>query len=148
MINKVTLIGNVGSGPDVRTLTSGAKVAKVQIATTERTKDKSTNTTTERTEWHSVIMWNKLAELAEKYIKKGAQIYVEGSIHYRKFTDQNGVEKYATDITANEFKLLGRRSDNQAQADAPTPQTQAAAQQPAPAPAPASAHDDVDDLPF
>ena len=168
MINKVILIGNVGSDPDVRTLSSGAKVAKIQVATSEKFKDKATNSTTTRTEWHNIILWRNLAEWAEKYIRKGAQIYIDGSIHYRKYTDQSGVEKYATDITANDFKLLGRKADNQASQTAPAPTpAPSQGQQYVPTPAygnstqqgnqaatasqvanPAPMPEDVDDLPF
>ena len=110
MINKVVLIGNAGGDPEVKVLDSGMKVVRVGLATTERTKN-TDGTVTTRTEWHSVTFWQKLAEIAEKYIRKGSQIYVEGSIHYHKYTDKNNIERSFTDISAREFKLLGKREE-------------------------------------
>ena len=108
MVNKVILIGNVGKDPEVRRLDSGAVVARFSLATSERYKDKDGNQQ-ENTEWHNVIVWRQLAEIAEKYVKKGTKLYIEGKVTYRKYTDTNGVEKYITDIVANNFQMLSSR---------------------------------------
>ena len=110
MINKVILIGNVGQDPEVRTLETGVKVARVRLATTERIFNRQTNETTEHTEWHTVTLWRGLAEVVDKYVRKGAQIYVEGSLRSREW-ERDGVKHYATEIVADELKLLGRRQD-------------------------------------
>jgi single-strand DNA-binding protein len=108
MVNKVILLGNVGQDPEVRRMDSGAVVARFSLATNERWKDKEGNPQT-NTEWHNVVVWRQLAEIAEKYVKKGRQLYVEGKLSHRKYTDANGVEKYVTDVVANNFQLLGSR---------------------------------------
>jgi single-strand DNA-binding protein len=108
MINKVTLIGNLGGDPEVRHLESGAMVARFSLATNESYKDKDGNWQT-LTEWHNVVVWRELAERAEKQLKKGASVYVEGKISYRKYTGQDGQERMSTDIVANVFRLLDRK---------------------------------------
>lgn len=110
MINKVILIGNVGLDPEVRTLETGVKVARVRLATTERIFNRQTNETTEHTEWHTVTLWRGLAEVVDKYVRKGSQIYIEGSLRSREW-ERDGVKHYATEIVADEMKLLGRRSE-------------------------------------
>ena len=110
MINKGILIGNVGQDPEVRTLETGVKVARVRLATTERIFNRQTNETTEHTEWHTITLWRGLAEVVDKYVRKGAQIYVEGSLRSREW-ERDGVKHYATEIVADELKLLGRRQD-------------------------------------
>lgn len=112
MINKVILIGNVGADPEIRTLESGVKVARVRLATTERIYNRSTQETTEHTEWHTVTLWRNLADLADRFIRKGTQIYVEGRIRTRDWTDQSGNKRFSTEIMADDVKLLGRKSDN------------------------------------
>ena len=160
MINKVILVGNVGLDPEVRALESGAKVARVRLATTERYTDRQTNETKELTEWHTVTLWRGLADVVDKYVRKGSQIYVEGSLRTREWQDQQGNRRFSTEIQAAELKLLGRRGEGQqsaapqggyAQPQAGGYQQPAYAQQSQPAPAPAAAPmpaDDVDDLPF
>lgn len=114
MINKVILIGNAGQDPEVRYTgdpNNGAKVATVRLATTERFKDRNGNQQ-EHTEWHNVVLWRNLADVVEKYVRKGSQIYIEGRIRTRTWDDQNGMKRYATDIVADNLQLLGRRSDN------------------------------------
>ena len=108
MINKVTLIGNLGADPEVRHLESGVQVARFSVATNESYKDKDGNFQT-ITEWHNVVAWRELAERAEKMLKKGMQVYVDGKISYRKYTTQEGQDRYVTDIVANTFRLLERR---------------------------------------
>ncbi|TNE56546.1 MAG: single-stranded DNA-binding protein [Bacteroidetes bacterium] len=108
MINKVTLIGNLGADPEVRHLESGVMVARFPVATNESYKDKDGNFQ-QLTEWHNVVAWRELAERAEKMLKKGMLVYVEGKISYRKYTTQEGQERFVTDIVANTFRLLERR---------------------------------------
>lgn len=111
-LNKVILIGNVGKDPEVRHLDNGAIVASFSLATSERFKDRSGELKS-HTEWHSITCWRSLADLADKYIRKGSQIYVEGRIRSRSWEDQNGVKHTAIDILADSIQLLGKRSDNQ-----------------------------------
>lgn len=164
MVNKVILVGNVGLDPEVRTTESGVKVARVRLATTERIYNRQTNENTELTEWHTITLWRGLADVVDRYVRKGSQLYIEGRLRTREWTDKDNIKRYTTEIMADEMKLLGRRSDNQ-QAGAPMggqqgysqPQggyqqpaqqyTQPAAQptQPSSIPAP---QDDPDDLPF
>ena len=108
MINKVILVGNVGADPEVRELDGGAKVARIRIATTERIYNKEKNETKELTEWHSITLWRGLAEVVDKYIRKGAQIYIEGKLRTREY-DKNGVKCFATEVVAEELKMLGKR---------------------------------------
>ena len=115
MINKVILIGNVGQDPEIRytgDATNGAKVATIRLATTERFRDRSGNLQ-EHTEWHSVVVWRNTADVVEKYVKKGSQIYVEGRIRTRSWDDQNGNKRYATEIMADTLQLLGRKPEGQ-----------------------------------
>lgn len=118
MLNKVLLIGNVGRDPEVRYLDgnnpaagSNAKVATFTLATTERYKDRS-GELKENTEWHNIVAWRNLADLSERFIKKGTQIYVEGRLRSRSWTDQTGAKRYTTEILADNIQLLGRKSDN------------------------------------
>ena len=110
-LNKVLLIGNVGKDPEIRHLQGGASVATITLATSERFKDRS-GEMREVTEWHTIIAWRQLADLAENYIRKGSQIYVEGKIRSRSWDDQNGQKRYVTEIQADSIQLLGRRIDN------------------------------------
>ncbi len=164
MINKVILVGNVGMDPEVRTLESGAKVARVRLATTERLFDRQANETKEHTEWHTITLWRGLADVVDRYVNKGSQIYIEGRLRTREWTDKENVKRYSTEILADEMKLLGRRSDNPQSGAAPmqggysqqqgsgyTAPQQSAYQQPVqptqPTPV-ARPVDDPDDLPF
>ncbi len=108
-VNKVILVGNLGRDPEVRTFPSGDRVANVTIATTDKWKDKQTNEPREATEWHRVVFNGRLAEIVEQYLRKGSQVYVEGSLRTRKWTDKDGIERYSTDIRADEMKMLGSR---------------------------------------
>ena len=129
MINKVILVGNVGLDPEVRTLETGVKVARIRLATTERIFNRQTNETTEHTEWHTVTLWRGLAEVVDKYVRKGSQLYVEGSLRTREW-ERDGVKHYATEIVADEMKLLGRRPEG-AQQTGYTQSQQPSYQQPA-----------------
>ena len=123
MINKVILVGNVGMDPEVRTLENGAKVARVRLATTERIFDRQANETKEHTEWHTVTLWRGLADVVDRYVRKGSQIYIEGRLRTREWTDRDNNKRYSTEIVADEMKLLGRRGDapQQEQSAAPAP---------------------------
>jgi single-strand DNA-binding protein len=160
-VNKVILIGNCGRDPEIRYLPSGQAVANISIATTSRRKDRTSGETVEDTQWHRVTFYDRLAEIAGEYVKKGRPIYVEGRLKYGKYTDQAGVEKNTVDIIATEMQLLGGREgmggpsggDEEGGAPARRP---AAAPRPAasataskPAAKPASGFDDMDDdIPF
>lgn len=108
-VNKVIIIGNLGADPETRYLPSGDAVTNIRVATTDKYKDKQTGEAREATEWHNISFFGKLAEIAGQYLKKGSQVYVEGSLRTRKYTDKAGVEKYATDIRADNMKMLGSR---------------------------------------
>jgi len=154
-VNKVTLLGNVGRDPEVRYLPSGMAVAQVSIATSTRRKDKNSGEMIEETQWHRVQFFDRLAEIAGEYVKKGRPIYIEGRLKYGKFTDKDGIERNTTDIVATELQLLGGRDDaGQAAAPAAAPAARAPAPRPpAAAPRPpaggGSGFDDMDDdIPF
>jgi single-strand DNA-binding protein len=114
MVNKVILVGNVGIDPEVRTLEGGAKVARVRLATTERLYDRASNETKEHTEWHTITLWRGLADVVDRYVRKGTQIYVEGRLRTREWMDKDNNKRYTTEIMADVMNLLGRRSDNPA----------------------------------
>ena len=163
MINKVILLGNVGQDPEVRTLETGVKVARLRLATTERIFNRQTNETTEHTEWHSITLWRGLADVADKFVRKGSQIYVEGRIRSREW-EKDGQRHFGFEIVADDMRLLGRRAEGTQQQggyqSAPQatqyqqpqqPQYQAPQYQVQPEPIPAAPQmpvEDPDDLPF
>jgi single-strand DNA-binding protein len=162
-VNKVIIVGNLGADPETRYLPSGDAVTSIRVATTDRYKDKATGEMREATEWHNISFFAKLAEIAGQYLRKGSQVYVEGSLRTRKYTDKNGVEKYATDIRADSMQMLGSRQGmggpsedggsgggGYAPRQAPARPAAAPAQRPAAAPKPAASNfDDMDDdIPF
>ena len=108
-VNKVIIVGNLGKDPEVRSFPSGDRVANVTIATTDKWKDKQTSEMREATEWHRVVFNGRLAEIVEQYLRKGSQVYVEGSLRTRKWTDKDGVDKYTTEIRADQMQMLGSR---------------------------------------
>ena len=108
-VNKVILIGNLGADPETRAMPSGASVANLRIATTENWKDRTSGENQERTEWHRVALFGKLAEIASEYLRKGSQVYIEGSLRTRKWQDKQGNERYSTEIIGNEMQMLGGR---------------------------------------
>ena len=108
-VNKVIIVGNLGRDPEMRTFPSGDQVANVRIATTDRWRDKNTGENKEATEWHSVVFNGRLAEIVGQYLRKGSQVYVEGSLRTRKWTDQSGQERYMTEIRADTMQMLGSR---------------------------------------
>ena len=109
-VNKVILIGNLGNDPDVRYTASGAAVANISLATAESWRDKESGEQQERTEWHRIVFFGRLAEIVAEYLKKGSQIYVEGRLQTRKWQDKEGKDRYSTEIVANEMQMLGSRS--------------------------------------
>ena len=149
MINKVTLIGNLGGDPEIRHLENGTAVGRFSLATNESYKDKEGNWQTQ-TEWHNVVVWRELAERAEKQLKKGSPVYVEGKISYRKYTGQDGVERSATDIVANIFRSLERKEgshDSRFPSSEPPSRSASAAPMPT-VEAVATVAEGGDDLPF
>lgn len=112
MVNKVILIGNVGKDPEIRTLESGVKVARISLATTEKMYNGTTKETTDHTEWHILTLWRGLADVVDRYVRKGSQIYVEGKLRTREWTDPTtNVKRYSTEILVDEMKMLGRKAD-------------------------------------
>lgn len=109
-INKVILIGNLGADPEVRYLGSGDPVANISLATSESWKDKQSGQQQERTEWHRVVIYGKMADIASRYMKKGSKVYIEGSLRTRKWQDKNGQEKYTTEIVCSDLQLLDTRN--------------------------------------
>jgi single-strand DNA-binding protein len=144
-VNKVILVGNLGRDPEVRYMPSGNAVANVTLATTESWKDKQTGEKQERTEWHNVVFYSRLAEIAGEYLKKGSQVYVEGSLRTRKWQDKSGNDRYTTEIIASEMQMLGGRSGSTgyASGDAKPPMAETSASS-----AGSAAPDFDDDIPF
>ena len=161
-VNKVIIVGNLGRDPEIRYMPSGDAIANIAVATSYKSKDKNTGEQRETTEWHRISFFGRLAEIVGQYLKKGSSVYVEGRLQTRKYTDKDGVEKYATDIVAENMQMLGGRQgmggdggmDDGGGYDAP-PQRQAPQRQAPPAPAarpapkPAPNFSDMDDdIPF
>ena len=160
-VNKVILIGNLGNDPEQKSMPNGNAVTNITVATSETWKDKQTGQQQERTEWHRVVFFNRLAEIAGQYLTKGSKVYLEGSLRTRKWQDQNGQDRYTTEIVANEMQMLDSRGGQQSggyqnEGSMQQPQQQAPrqpSQQNSPpqqaAPAPAGNYDDFDDdIPF
>ena len=118
-INKVILIGNLGADPETRAMPSGTTVANLRIATSESWRDKQTGEQQERTEWHRVALFGRLAEIAGEYLRKGSQVYIEGSLRTRKWQDKQGNERYSTEIVGNELQMLGGRGGGAGAGGAP-----------------------------
>lgn len=146
MINKVILVGNVGADPEVRALDGGVKVARIRVATTERILIKDKNEYKDNTEWHNVTLWRGLAEVVDKYIRKGSQVYIEGKLRTREY-DKNGTKCYATEILADDMKMLGKR-DASAQPTNPSQPIQQKASSASDYPMPPMPDASPDDLPF
>lgn len=156
-VNKVIIVGNLGRDPETRYTPSGEALATISVATTDTWRDKASGEKKENTEWHRIVFFGKLAEIAGQYLKKGSQVYIEGSLRTRKYTDKDGVEKYATDIRADSMQMLGSRQgmggggagpDDGYESSAPAPrQNSAPAARPASKPA-ANFSDMDDDIPF
>lgn len=135
-VNKVIIVGNLGDDPETRYMPSGSAVTNMTVATNESWKDKETGEKKERTEWHRVAMFNRLAEIAGEYLRKGSQVYIEGKLRTRKWQDKNGNDRYTTEIIADEMQMLGGRSQ-------PANSQPESRNQPAPGP-----DDFDDDIPF
>ena len=108
-VNKVIIVGNLGRDPESRYSQSGDCICNIAVATTESWKDKNSGEKKELTEWHRIVLYRKLGEIASQYLKKGSQVYIEGRLHTRKWTDKDGVERYTTEIVADDMKMLGSR---------------------------------------
>ncbi|HHH12635.1 MAG TPA: single-stranded DNA-binding protein [Thiolapillus brandeum] len=144
-VNKVILIGNLGRDPETRYMPSGGAVTNITVATSETWKDKNTGEQQERTEWHRVVFFNRLAEIAGEYLKKGSKVYIEGSLRTRKWQDQSGQDRYTTEIVASEMQMLDSRGGG----DAPFAQPAQAPARSNPAPQPAMDEGGFeDDIPF
>lgn len=164
MVNKVILVGNVGSDPEIRTFEDGNKVARINLATTERTFNSKTQERSERTDWHRLIIWRGLANVVEQYVRKGSQLYIEGKIRNNEWTDANGQKRYGVEIYVDVMNMLGRRDSSQSiqPLQAPQQYQQREPQQSAPqgmnqyqsqshaetAPSYDAGVDEIDDLPF
>ncbi len=161
-VNKVIIVGNLGRDPEIRYMPSGDAIANIAVATSYKSKDKNTGEQKEVTEWHRISFFGRLAEIVGQYLKKGSSVYVEGRLQTRKYTDKDGVEKYATDIVAETMQMLGGRqgmgegggmddggydAPPQRQQQAPRQAPPAPAARPAPKPAP-NFSDMDDDIPF
>lgn len=152
-VNKVILIGNCGSDPETRYMPNGNAVTNISLATSETWKDRQTGQQQERTEWHRVVFFNKLGEIAGEYLKKGSKVYVEGSLRTRKWQGQDGADRYTTEIVANEMQMLdsrgGQYSDDQgSQNYAPPRQSSPPQKESAPSSEPGGFDTFDDDIPF
>ena len=153
-VNKVILIGNLGVDPEVRYMPSGGAVTNIRMATAETWKDKQTGERQERTEWHRVVFFGPLAEIAGEYLKKGSQVYIEGRLQTRKWQGQDGQDRYTTEIVANEMNMLGGAPSGRGAGGAAGPSHESQAQSPEPAESAssqggaASGDDFDDDIPF
>jgi single-strand DNA-binding protein len=147
-INKVILVGNLGRDPEVRYMPSGAAVANLTVATSETWKDKNTGENQEKTEWHRVVMFGRLGEIAGEYLKKGSQVYIEGKLQTRKWQGQDGQDRYTTEIVANEMQMLGSRGGGGGSADFGGASSGGEKQPSAAAPAGGGFDDFDDDIPF
>ncbi len=148
-VNKVILIGNLGKDPEVRYSPSGSAVTNITVATSETWKDKNTGEQKEKTEWHRVVFFNRLAEIAGEYLKKGSKVYIEGRLQTRKWQDQSGNDRYTTEIVANEMQMLDSRGGGSANFGQDNGQSaQRSAPAAAPEPVAASGADFDDDIPF
>lgn len=159
MLNKVTLIGNLGADPEIRYMPNGDAVANISLATTMRWKDRQSGERKESTEWHRVVFFRRLAEIVGEYLKKGSQVYIEGRLQTRKWQGQDGQDRYTTEIIAEEMQMLGSRSggtaeyseNQQGKSATPRQNSPSSSTKPQSAPAPSAppAYDDFDDdIPF
>ena len=142
-LNKVQIIGRLGKDPELRHFQDGTAVANLSVATSEKWKDKQTGEQKEATEWHRVVLTARLAEIAGQYLRKGSLAYFEGKLQTRKYTDQQGVERYQTEIRCDQMRLLSGRDDQQQGGGAPAPQQRQAAPQRQQAPASSNYGDEV-----
>jgi len=146
-VNKVILVGNLGKDPEVRHLESGVMVANFPLATTESYKDRNTGERRQVTEWHNVVLWRGLAEVTERFLKKGNQVYIEGKLRTRSWTDQEGNTRYTTEVIADNMTMLGGRPADTSAA-APAVSTAKSVETATTSPNVTTVSDDSDDLPF
>lgn len=144
-VNKVIIVGNLGNDPDTKYMPSGSAVTNLSVATNESWKDKQTGEQKDRTEWHKVAMFGRLAEISAEYLRKGSQVYIEGKLRTRKWTDQQGNDRYTTEIIADEMQMLGGRTGGGAPAMGGPPQSSPPTQG---SPGPSGGDDFDDDIPF
>ena len=137
-INKVIVVGNLGGDPEMRYMPNGNAVANISVATSESWKDKQTGAQKEKTEWHKIALFNRLAEIAGEYLRKGSQVYIEGKLQTRKWQDKEGNDRYTTEIIANEMQMLGGKGERQAKDENTAPRPQE----------PEDFNDSLDSLPF
>jgi single-strand DNA-binding protein len=148
-VNKAIIVGTLGQDPEMRYTANGSAVANISVATNESWKDKATGEAQERTEWHRIVMFGKLAEIAQQYLKKGSQAYFEGRIQTRKWQDNSGNDRYSTEIVANEMQMLGGRAGGGGGAPMESGGQSQSQSQSKPAPAETAPMDDgFDDIPF
>ena len=148
-VNKVILLGNVGQDPQSRAMPSGKAVVNLRIATGKQWRDKTSGENKESTEWHTVVMFDRLAEIAAEYLRKGSQVYIEGELRTRKWQDKEGQDRYSTEIVANEMQMLGGRGGAGAGASRDRPAAAASSEERAPRPEPAGVAENFDDdIPF
>ena len=147
MVNKVILIGNVGADPEVRYLDGGVAVANLRLATTERYRHKN-GENIDQTEWHNIVLWRGLAEIVEKYVRKGMRLYIEGRIRTRSWDDQNGNKRYTTEIWADNMQMLSYKQEGDNGGNTPRPYNAPASPATSSQPEPPMTPDDNDDLPF
>jgi len=155
-VNKVIIVGNLGADPETRYTPGGDAITNIRVATTDKWKDKASGEMKEATEWHRIAFFGRLAEIAGEYLKKGSQVYVEGSLRTRKWQDKDGQDRYSTEIRGDTMQMLGRREgggapreDAGARASAPRDETKGGGEAKAPVKKPAGKFDDMeDDIPF
>jgi len=150
-VNKVIIVGNLGADPEVRYMPSGAAVTNIRVATSEGWKDKQSGETQERTEWHRIVFFNRLAEIASEYLKKGSKVYIEGSLRTNKWQDQSGNERFTTEIIANSMQMLdtkGGGGNYDAQSSSSSSASSSYSKESVPTSEPAMAVEFDDDIPF
>lgn len=150
-VNKVILVGNLGQDPETRTTPGGTTVTNIRIATTDSWKDKTSGEMKEQTEWHGIVLWNRLGEIAAEYLKKGSQVYIEGRLQTRKWQDKQGNDRYTTEIVASDMQMLGGRGGGGGSTQETRDSRDVGAKGSAPAgerPAGGQAADFDDDIPF
>jgi single-strand DNA-binding protein len=149
-VNKVIIIGNLGADPEVRYMPSGSAVTNIRVATSEGWKDKQSGETQERTEWHRIVFFNRLAEIASEYLRKGSKVYIEGSLRTNKWQDQSGAERYTTEIIANSMQMLDSKGGaaSYPSSSAGSSASSGYAQESVPASEPEMAVEFDDDIPF
>ncbi|MBT4884781.1 MAG: single-stranded DNA-binding protein [Legionellales bacterium] len=147
-VNKVILVGNLGKEPEVRFTPEGNAIANVVVATSESWRDKTSGDVQDRTEWHRIVFFSRLAEIVGEYLHKGSKIYIEGSLRTRKWTDRDNNERYTTEIVANEMHMLDRKGEQDMPTSQPSQSASKPKSSPAPQPAPAMDVEADDDIPF